>query len=220
MQPEPLSEVKLFAPHTFRKELQRAITAQDYADIVMRDFPDQVQRAAAILRWTGSWDEVLVVVDPFGKHQENVELLVKIAKHLYRYRRIGHDVVVKQAIYVPLDIEMTICVQPNYLRGNVKAALLNLFSNRILTDGRRGFFHPDNLTFGTGIALSKLVATAQTVTGVDNIVVTKLQRLYEGDNGELDRGILALKSLEIARLDNDPNFPENGQFKLDVKGGR
>ena len=219
-QPEPLSEVKLFAPHTFRKELQRAITPQDYADIVMRDFPEQVQRAAAILRWTGSWDEILVVIDPFGEHQKNEELLVKIAKHLYRYRRIGHDVVVKQAIYVPLDIQMTVCVQSNYLRGHVKAALLNLFSNRILPDGRRGFFHPDNLSFGTGIAASKLVATAQTVMGVDNVVVTKLQRLYEVDNGELDSGILGLQSLEIVQLDNDPNFPENGQFKLNVQGGR
>jgi hypothetical protein len=219
-QPEPLSEVKLFAPSTFRKELQRAITAQDYADIVMRDFSNTVQRAAATLRWTGSWDEVLVVVDPLGEQTNNKDLFAAISQHLYRYRRIGHDVVVKQAIYVPLDIEMTVCVQPDFLRGHVKAALLNLFSNRILSDGRRGFFHPDNLTFGTGIALSKLVATAQTVTGVENLVVTKLQRLYEGDKVEFDNGILPLSSMEIARLDNDPNFPENGHFKLSLQGGR
>lgn len=219
-QPEPLSEVKLFAPSTFLSELQRAITAQDYADIVMRDFSDTVQRAAATLRWTGSWDEVLVVVDPLGEETNNKDLLAAISQHLYRYRRIGHDVVVKQAIYVSLDIEMTVCVQSDFLRGHVKAALLNLFSNRILPDGRRGFFHPDNLTFGTGIALSKLVATAQTVTGVENVVVTKLQRLYEADNGELDNGILPLSSMEIARLDNDPNFPENGHFKLSLQGGR
>jgi hypothetical protein len=130
--PEPLSEVKLFAPHTFRKELQRAITAQDYADIVRRDFPTRVQRAAATLRWTGSWYEVLVVIDPLGTETASVELLDAIAKHLYRYRRIGHDLVVKQAVYVPLDIAMTVCVRPDYLRGHVKAALLDLFSNRIL----------------------------------------------------------------------------------------
>jgi hypothetical protein len=219
-QPEPLSEVKLFAPSSFRKELQRAITAQDYADIVMRDFPDRVQRTAAVLRWTGSGDEVLVVVDPLGEETSNKELLTAISQHLYIYRRIGHDVVVRQAIYVSLDIEMTVCVQAEFLRGHVKAALLNLFSNRILANGQRGFFHPDNLTFGTGIALSKLIASAQTVVGVDNVVVTKLQRLYEGDNGELDSGILSLNSLEIARLDNDLNFPENGQLKINLRGGR
>ena len=35
--PEPLTAAKLFAPNAFRKDLQRAITADDYAAIVMRD---------------------------------------------------------------------------------------------------------------------------------------------------------------------------------------
>jgi len=218
--PEPLSEVKLFAPHTFRKELQRAITAQDYADIVMRDFPTRVQRAAATLRWTGSWYEVLVVIDPLGTETASVELLNAIAKHLYRYRRIGHDLVVKQVVYVSLDIAMTVCVQPDYLRGHVKAVLLDLFSNRILPNGQRGFFHPDNLTFGTGIPLSKLVAIAQAVPGVQSATVTKLQQFIEASNGEIERGILPLNPLEVARLDNDPNFPEHGRFVLDIRGGR
>ena len=218
--PEPLSDVKLYAPHTFRQELQRAITAQDYADIVMRDFPERIQRAAATLRWTGSWYEVLVAIDPRGTEIASEKLLEEIDQHLYRYRRMGHDVVVKPAVYVPLDIALTVCVQPDYLRGHVKAALLEVFSNRLLPDGRRGFFHPDNLTFGVGVALSQLLATAQAVSGVASVKVTRLQRFGEGDNGELDSGILPLSSLEIARLDNDPNFPENGKFELTMGGGR
>lgn len=218
--PEPLSEVKLFAPYAFRKELQRAIAAQDYADIVMRDFPTKVQRAAATLRWTGSWYEVLVAIDPLGTETADSGLLDEIAKYLYRYRRIGHDLVVQLAVYVPLDIAMTVCVRPDYLRGHVKAALLDAFSNRILADGRRGFFHPDNLTFGTGIALSQLVATAQAIPGVESVTVTRLHRLNEGDNGELESGILPLDFLQVARLDNDPSFPENGKFQLDMRGGR
>ncbi|AFY34128.1 putative baseplate assembly protein [Calothrix sp. PCC 7507] len=218
--PQPLSEVKLFAPRSFRKELQRAIAADDYAQIVMRDFSSQVQRAAATLRWTGSWYEVLVVIDPLASQTDSRELLNAIAQHLYRYRRIGHDVVVKPAIYVPLDIALTVCVQPNYLRGHLKADLLNAFSDRLLADGRRGFFHPDNLTFGTGIALSQLVATAQKVSGVESVSVTRLQRLYVGENGEIEQGILPLNPLEVAQLANDPNFPENGKFELFMRGGR
>ena len=154
--PEPLAEAKLFAPFAFRKELQRAITADDYAQIVMRDFKDKVQRAAARLRWTGSWYEVLVAVDPLGSEEADEELLSEITGRLYRFRRIGHDVVVKAASYVPLDIVMTVCVLPHYLRGHVKAELLDVFSDRLLPDGRKGFFHPDNLTFGEGIYLSKI----------------------------------------------------------------
>jgi hypothetical protein len=35
-----------------------------------------------------------------------------------------------------------------------------------------------------------------------------------------DNAVLELGPLEIARLDNDPNFPENGRLVLNVRGGR
>jgi hypothetical protein len=218
--PEPMQNVKLFAPHVFRRRLERAITADDYAQIVMRDFDVQVQRAAAVLRWTGSWYEVLVVVDQRGRVEAEASLLEAIQAHLRRYRRIGHDVVVKSARLVPLDVKMEICVQPAYLRGHVKAVLLERFSNRSLPDGQRGFFHPDELTFGEGIYLSRLVAAAQAVTGVESAVVKRLERLYEGPNKELDDGLLRLGPLEVAQLDNDPNFLEHGRFELMMRGGR
>ena len=222
--PEPNNEVKMFAPHAFRQTLQRAITAEDYADIVMRDFANEIQRAAASLRWTGSWYEVLVAIDPLGEektHRELNELLARIREHLHLNRRMGHDLRVELAEYVSLDIELLICVDPDYLRGHVKAELLNVFSNRRLADGQYGFFHPDNLSFGDGVYLSHLVAAAQTITGVASVTVKKLQRLHESNNEQaIDSGVLVLAPLEIARLDNDPNFPENGKLILDVRGGR
>jgi len=218
--PESLAEVKLLAPHEFHKELQRAVTADDYAELVRRNFKDKVQRATASLRWTGSWYEALVAIDALGQEEADVALLSQIKGNLYRYRRIGHDLVVKPAHYVSLDIAMTVCVLPHYLRGHVKAALLNAFSNRILPDGQRGFFHADQLTFGEGIYLSKLVASAQVVPGVESVTVTRLERLFEGPNQEVESGILPLGPLEIARLDNDPNFPEHGKLVLDLRGGR
>jgi len=217
--PEPLAEAKLYAPQMFRKDLQRAIAAEDYAAIVLRDFPHQIQRAAATLRWTGSWYEVLVVIDPLGSETASEDLLEAITHHLYSFRRIGHDVIVKLAEYVPLDLAITVCLQPGYRRGDVKAALQEVFSDRILPKGQRGFFHPDNLTFGSSIALSQLAAAAQAVTGVENVSVNRLQRLNEGDNDELASGVLTLNALEVARLDNDPSFPENGKLKLELRGG-
>ncbi|PPD50434.1 MAG: putative baseplate assembly protein, partial [Methylobacter sp.] len=211
---------KLFAPQSFRNTLQRAITADDYAQIVMRDFANKVQRAAATLRWTGSWTEVLVAVDPMGSEDTNAELLRAIKHHLHRYRRIGHDVKVVQASYVALDVALTVCVLPNFLKGHVKAALLDVFSNRRRSDGSKGFFHPDNLSFGEGIYLSQLVATAQAVEGVESVSVSKLERYFAGPAQEIDNGVLPLGPFEVARLDNDPSFPENGKFTLDLRGGR
>jgi hypothetical protein len=147
-------------------------------------------------------------------------LLQEIEEYLRSHRRIGHDLFVTQAQYVPLDITLEVCVLPNFLRGHVKAALLDLFSNRTSPDGRRGFFHPDNLSFGGHIFLSRLVATAQAVTGVESVRVTSLQRLFEEPNREIETGVLSLSPFEIARLDNDPNSPENGQLRFEMRGGR
>lgn len=218
--PEPLSQVKLYAPHLSHKKLERAITADDYAQLVMQHFPTKVQQATATLLWTGSGYEVWVTVDPFNKETVDRKLLENITTDLEKYRRIGHDVIVQRAAYVCLDIAMRVDVKFDYLRGHVKAALLDIFSNRILPDGRRGFFHPDNLTFGQGIALSQIVAQAYSVPGVESVSITKLERLFAGDNQEIEAGFLPIGSSEIARLDNNPNFPENGKFTLDLRGGR
>jgi hypothetical protein len=217
--PEPIAEVKELAPEVFRSRLRRAITADDYAALASAADP-QVQRAAATLRWTGSWYEVLVTVDPLGAVTADDDLLRRVERQLGRYRRIGHDLVVAPARYVPLDVAMDVCVRTGFVRGHVKAALLDAFSNRVLPDGRRGFFHPDNLTFGQGVASSRLVAAALAVPGVQSADVTRLQRLFEPPNQELETGVLRLAATEVARLDNDPNAPHNGKIVFTLRGGR
>lgn len=218
IEPEDTDRVRLFAPYAFRTELQRAITAEDYAELAQRH--PRVQKAMAVLRWTGAWYEVNVAIDPKEQTESAERLLDEVECLLRPFRRIGHDVRVTRATYVPLDIEMKICVKPDYLTGHVKAELLDVFSNRVLADGRLGFFHPDNLTFGSGVMISKLVALAHSVTGVDNVVVTKLQRFREVAGRELADGILKIGPLEIARLDNDLNSPENGKIAFTMMGGR
>jgi predicted phage baseplate assembly protein len=217
---EPIAEAKLFAPRAFRKELRRAITAEDYAAIVMREFRGQVQRAGAELRWTGGWYSVRVAIDPRGTLEASPALLAEIARRLRVYRRMGHDVQVVPARYVPLDVVMCVCVRPHFLRGHVEAALLDVFQSGLRSDGQLGFFHPDKLTFGDAIYLSRLVSAAQSVEGVQSVRVLRLERLFEGGNGEIERGFLPIGLLEIARLDADSNNPENGRLKLDLQGGR
>jgi hypothetical protein len=232
--PEPVAEVKLFAPHAFRTRIERAITAEDYARLSERN--SAVQKAAAALRWTGSWYEARVAVDPLYKDGPTGEesdaeesgpaasgLLKEITDYLYPYRRMGHDLIVMPAQHVPLRIGLEVCVLPNYMRGHIKAELLKVFSNRNnLTRGgnRRGFFHPDNLSFGDGIYLSQLIASAKSVEGVETIRVTKLQRFGIPANDALETGVLPLGAMEIAQLDNDPSFPENGSLELMLRGGR
>lgn len=218
--PEAVADVKALAPGAVREDLQRAVIAEDYARLAERGSPDKVQRAAADLSWAGSWYEMRTHLDPRGSETASPSLLSEVEGSLHRYRRIGHDLSTAGARYVPLDVGLQVCVRPHYLRAHVRAALLEVFSNRALAGGRRGLFHPDRMSFGEGVFLSRLVAAAQSVEGVESVRVTRLQRLFEGPRGELESGVLALGPLEVAQLDNDPNYPERGMLALDVRGGR
>ncbi len=216
--PEPIAEAKLYAPHTFRKKIERAITADDYREIAERNA--KLQRASAKLAWTGSWYEADVAVDPLGTESASQALLNELEGNLYRYRRMGHDLRVQPACYVPIDLKLEICVLPHYQQAHVKAALLDVFSNRKLAGGKRGFFHPDNLTFGSDLYISAIVATAMKVAGVECARVTRLKRQFEDENAELENGLLPLRKNEIAQLDNDPVYPERGKLELTMSGGR
>lgn len=218
MSPEPLAEAKLLAPTAFRNVLRRAITEQDYARLAERH-PD-VQRASAAFRWTGSWYEALVAADQRGALDPGRDLLNEVRGCLRPYRRIGHDLRVARAVYVPLDLELTVCVSAHHLRAHVQAALLQVLSNRELPGGTRGLFHPDELTFGQAVYVSKLVTAAQATPGVESVTVTTLQRQHEPARGEIEEGRLPVGPAEIARLDNDPAHPENGVLRLVLTGGR
>ena len=61
--PETAAQIRRAAPEAFRTQ-QRAVTPADYAEVTERH--DGVQRAAARLRWTGSWHSVFITVDRDG----------------------------------------------------------------------------------------------------------------------------------------------------------
>jgi hypothetical protein len=218
LEPESMEQVRQNAPQAFRTQ-ERAVTTDDYAAVALR-CSSEVQRAAATMRWTGSWRTVFLTVDRIGGKEVDDSFETNIRQCLERFRMAGHDLEVDGPRYVPLEVEMIVCVKAGYLVSDVKAALLEVFSNRVLPDGRRGIFHPDNFTFGQPVFLSRLMAAAQAVTGVDSVEVTKFQRQGRGSDEAIKSGRLELGRLEIAQLDNDPNFRERGSFNLMMRGGR
>jgi hypothetical protein len=216
--PEPTAQARLLAPDAFRTELKRAVTAADYAQLAA--LRPGVQAAAAELRWTGSWHEARVAVDALGADVAGPALLDDVEAHLRVTRRMGHDLSVGPATLVPLDIEVHVCVQPHYARGTVRAAVLGVLGSGRGPGGRAGMFHPDNLTFGTSIRLSRIVAAVQAIDGVASVEVTRLRRLGQPDAGELGAGVLTVHDLEVAELAGDPSLPENGRLILVMGGGR
>ena len=214
--PESADAVKLQAPEAFRTQ-ERAVTEDDYARTAERH--PQVQRAAARLRWTGSWYTMFVSIDRKGGAPLDEEFRALMLAHLDRYRLAGYDLDLRDPAFVPLDIELGICVLPGYIAAAVKQSLLLRLSNGLDAQVQPAFFHPDHFSFGTGLALSALVEAAQAVTGVASVDVVRFQRWGRTPNKERDEGLIPAASLEVLRLDNDPNFPENGRLTLRMRGG-
>jgi hypothetical protein len=215
--PETVEDVRQRAPVAYRVQ-QRAVTPADYAEVTARH-PD-VQRAAATLRWTGSWHTVFLTIDRREGREVSAQFAEAVRAYVERFRMAGHDLEVDGPRFVALEIEMDVCVGPDRFRSDVKRELLEALSNRDLPDGRRGFFHPDNFTFGQPVYLSAIYAVAQDVPGVVSVHVTTFQRLGTPDATARDNGRLDLGRLEVARLDNDPNFAERGVLRITLGGGK
>lgn len=216
--PESLAEVKLYAPGAFRAKPLRAIVADDYARFAAR--APELQGAAAALEWSGSWYAADVAVDPLGREDLPEGLARRIRTQLERYRRIGHDVEVHAAGYVPLRIVLNVCVRPDFLVAHVEAALRDRFGAGLRRDGTPGFFHPDRLKLGAPVFVSALLAEAQAITGVAHVDVSCLVRADDPADGVPADGVLHLAARDIARVDNDPDHPDHGSIRFTLGGGR
>ncbi|MFI1044901.1 putative baseplate assembly protein [Streptomyces griseoruber] len=208
-EPEALDEVRRLAPLQPHRVRLRAVTADDYAELASA--VPGVQRAAADFRWTGTGQEVHVAVDALGTGAPGAKLLDRVAHTLDGVRRIGHDVVVRPATAVPVDLELKVCAAAGHQRGHVRDAV----RRTVLA-----LFAPDAVTFGDPVRISRVVAAAAAVPGVTSVLVTRLRRLFAPDAGELDDGLLRIGPLEVAQLEDDRDRPENGRLHIEIGGGR
>jgi len=214
---ETAAQIRRRAPQAFRTQL-RAVTPEDYANFTTAQ--DGVQQAAATPRWTGSWHTQTITVDRVGGLPLDTNFETQLANNIERYRMAGHDLNFNNPVFVDLQLELQICVSRDYFRSDVEQALLAIFNSNVRADGSPGLFHPDNFSFGQTIYLSPYYAAARQVRGVSSVQITRFTRQGDDDQKPLSDGFMHLGKLEIARLENDPNFPERGVLKLTLLGGK
>ena len=227
-EPESIEEVRRFAPQAFWAKQLRAVTEDDYR--VLAEELDEVASAVATFRWTGSWLTVFVGVDPAdsadliqqgqGLARLSDQIRRTVLARLTKLRIAGYDLEIRPPKFVPLEIDVDVCVCRDHFRSQVAEVVAEELSNRILPDGRRGYFHPDHFGFGDDVYISRFYAAIEEIQGVDSVVVRRFRRWGERDQGELREGVLETGPWEIARLDNDPNFKENGVLRITALGGK
>ena len=192
--PELAEQVRLFAPQAFHTQ-QRAINSADYAARA-QTFPG-VQRAAALIRWTGSLYTVHLYIDRTGGRALNDDFKQRLLRHMDGYRLAGYDLEICDPTYVPISIVFTLEVKPGFSPNAVMAVLTQALSQQELTGERRGYFHPDNWTFGQPVYLSQFYSAALAVPGVAALHVQKFQRDDRPGNTARDLGLIAMGPHEI-----------------------
>ncbi|MBE9544563.1 MAG: putative baseplate assembly protein [Proteobacteria bacterium] len=225
---ETIEEVRQKALAAFHAEQFRAVTEGDYKDAALK--MEDVAGAVAAFRWTGSWYTVVLAIDPLrpedlitesgGRTRLEPAFRDRVKAHITRYRLAGYDLEIRSGEYVPIEIDLLVCVEPDHFKGDVLQAVSEALSSHINPDGSKGFFHPDFFTFGQPVYLSRIYAAVEVVEGVDSAVVTRFRVFDQEDNDELDTGIIPMDAWQIARLDNDPNFQENGVLRLSAGAGK
>jgi hypothetical protein len=215
--PETNDQIRRRAPQAFLTQ-QRAVTMADYE--ALTDENPLVDRSVATMRWTGSWYTVFIAVEPQGAGQLTSSLASSLKTNLERYRLAGQDLELDSPQYVSLQIELAVCVDPNYFRSDVQRSLLQVLGHQILPNGQKGLFFPDNFTFGQTVYLSRVYAAARRVAGVNSVRVTKFQPQGVDTSVYLVSGEIKLGHLQVARLENDRNFPDHGQLTLLMEGGK
>jgi hypothetical protein len=216
--PESASDIKLLTPEAFRADYFFAVTPDDYAVQTAR-LPF-VQRGSARLRWTGSWNTVFASADPFGSFTLSDSQRAELEGWLDCVRQAGRDVVVQDPEFRTLDLEITICVEPFAYAGEVTRLVSEALLGRRGARPKKGFFDPDNFTFGTQLQRSALEAVIQDVPGVRAVLGIRIRSRGRAEFENFDRFTLEdLAPNEVIELENDPAHPERGTLRILTEGG-
>jgi hypothetical protein len=214
--PEPPALIIRRVPEAYRARQLRAVTLADYVHRA-EELPG-VSRASARYAWTGGWRTVRVTIDPAGTTVLDDTLRRQLADYLDAVRLIGEDLEIRPPRFVPLRIDVALCVDEGYWPDDVRAFVEQEFSTGYTADGRRGFFHPDEWTFGQELHASQIVGRLQAVEGVEHVIFVRMKRWDDVNAGT--EAIVGLRDNEIIQVLNDPDHMELGTIAFDLRGGR
>ena len=136
-------------------------------------------------------------------------------------RLIGEDLELRPPRFVPLEIRVVGLRRRGYWREDLRFVLEQEFSDGYTSDGRRGFFHPDEWTFGQALHRSAIEGRLHRVAGIEHVVShhdEALQRAGAGRAGRRGAGDGLRRGRAAAPT--TPITSSAGCIRFDVQGGR
>jgi hypothetical protein len=215
--PESAREIRLLAPEAYQSDVLFALRPSDYGRQAQR--LDFVQRAQGTARWTGSWPSIFVSADPFGAANLTEDQRDRLEARMDCVRQAGREVIVREPQTIGLDLVIALCIEPTAYAAHVLIQAQELMLGRGVDGRPKGFFHPDNFSFGTPLRRSALEAVLQGIPGVQSV-----RRIWLRQRGVqrfrlMRELVLKVGRDQILRLDNDPLRPEHGSLRFEPQGG-
>ena len=203
--PQSLDLAKRIAPAAFKAQTFRAVRNADYREQAER--LDWVTDAGAVTRWVGNWATTFVSADPAGAFSISDDRLAELRARMNAVRQVGRSVIVRQPVFIPLDLQIALCVTPGAAFGDVAARVI-----RALNPAPGGYFHPDRFTFGEPLRRPDLEAAIAAVPGVLAVLKIAIRQRGLTDWRLFDTPQITAADNRILKVENDPDRPGQGSI--------
>jgi hypothetical protein len=215
--PETQRDIKQIVPEAYRADILFAVRPEDFG--TQAEKLDFIQRAHGTSRWTGSWTSMFVAGDPFGALTMTPEQFEQLGAWMDCVRQAGRDVIVTNPKTLPIDLVVTICVEPFAYAAQVQERVVNVLVGSGGGPNQLPFFHPDNFTFGMPLRRSALEAAIHGVPGVRFVNSIRLRERGQSFVPRLNDLLVPVDPDQVIRLDADPLRPGNGTLQVLTEGG-
>ena len=213
--PEDMELARRIMPEAFRALTYRAVLDEDFEEIAER--LAWVQQAGAVSRWTGSWLTTFVTPDPLGSFTLSAERRAELEGLMDCVRQAGREVHVSDPVFVDLDLDIALCIEPGAYFGQVQERVVRALTGPTRFGAPLPFFHPDNFSFGDPLYRAELEAAIHAVAGVLAVEEIELRRRGQTDYEPFTATRIEVGSDRILRLRNDPRRPDQGSLRVRLR---
>jgi hypothetical protein len=213
--PEDMELARRIMPEAFKALTFRAVLDEDFEEIAER--LAWVQQAGAISRWTGSWLTTFVTPDPLGSFTLSEERRTELEWLMDCVRQAGREVHVLDPVFVDIDLEVALCIEPGAYFGQVQERVIRALAGPARFGDPLPFFHPDNFSFGDPLYRAELEAAIHAVPGVLAVEEIMVRRRGQTAYEPFTATRIEVGSDRILRLRNDPRRPGQGSLRVRLR---
>jgi len=212
---ESPDQTRASAPVTIRT-LDRGVSVSDYSDLAL-SFAGIAKARADLQRFGGQPVLQLTVASVAGRPL-TLPLRAALSAFLEDRRSPHVRLLIQDFQPVPIHLSLEVQILPNFLQTDVKLQLFDAFGSGTTSSGQSGYFNFDRQQLGQSLYLSDIYALAETVPGIDYLVVREFRPEARADLAGQAQDIIPLPANAVA-TGGDSENPLTGVLMVQAIGG-